>query len=149
MPGNESSDTTGTASPFFLYDECLAPEIGRVLAHVGFSVEVGEEGKLDETLIPEMGGKHQTWITKDDRSRIQYEDAILAAGISIVFLRGLSHGGRKRSSLARNTISLKQLLLMLVTKLDSIQAEIVSSRKPRFFILFMRGRRRRGGGLSR
>ena len=37
------------------------------------------------------------------------------------------------------TINLKQLLLMLVTKLDSIQAEIASTRKPRFFILFLRG----------
>lgn len=140
MPGNRNSGTTEPSSPFFLYDEGLAPEIGRVLAHVGFSLEVGEKGKLDEVLIPEMGEKRQTWITKDDRARVQHEDLILKAGISIVFMRGLSHHGRKRSSTVRNTINLKQQLLMLVIKLDSIQAEIASSRKPRFFILFMRGR---------
>ena len=77
------------------------------MAYVGFSIEMGEKGKLDEILIPEMGEKHQTWITKDDRARVQHENAILKAGISIVFLRGLSHEGRKRSSLARNTINLK------------------------------------------
>ena len=91
MPGNRNSGTTEPSSPFFLYDESLAPEIGRVLAHVGFSLEVGEKGKLDEVLIPEMGGKRQTWITKDDRARVQHEDLILKAGISIVFMRGLSH----------------------------------------------------------
>lgn len=113
-----------------------------MLAHVGFSLEVGEKGEKDEVLILEMGEKHQTWITKDDRSRVQHENLILEAGISIVFMRGLSHEGRKRSSLARNTINLKQQLQMLVTKLDPIRAEIDSTRKPRFFILFMRGRNR-------
>ena len=102
MPGNGNSDTTEPANSFFLYDEGLAPDIGRVLAHVGFSLEVGEKGKKDEDLIPEMGRKHQTWITKDDRARVEHEDLILEAGISIVFMRGLAHEGRKRSSLARN-----------------------------------------------
>ena len=98
--------------------------------------EVGEKGKLDEDLIPEMGRKHQTWITKDDRSKAQHEDAITKAGISIVFVRGLSHEGRKRSSLGRNTINLKQQLFLLVAKLEPLQNEISSSKKPRYFILY-------------
>jgi len=111
--------------------------IGKVLAHVGFSLEVGEKGTDDETLIAEMGAKHQTWITKDDRARAEHETDILAAGISIVFIRGLSHHGRRRSSLRRNTVSLKEVLLMLVSKLDAIQSEL-SPRRPHYFILFMR-----------
>ena len=116
-----------------------SPKIGEILAHVGFSIEVGQRGLSDEVLISEMGGKGQTWITKDDRARVEHEAAIREAGISIVFLRGLSHGGRRRSSLRRNTISLKETLLLLVSKLDAIQAEISSSRGPRYFILYLKG----------
>ena len=139
MPGNANLDLTGRASPFFYYDEGLSPRIGEILAHVGFSLEVGARGLSDEVLIPEMGRKGQTWITKDDRAKAQHEAAILDAGISIVFLRGLSHEGRRRSSLRRNTISLKDTLLLLVTKLDAIQAEISSSGRPRYFILYLKG----------
>ena len=139
MPGNASSDITGRANPFFYYDEGLPPKIGQFLAEVDFSLEVGAKGLPDETLIPEMGRKGQTWITKDDRARVEHEAAIREAGISIVFLRGLSHEGRKRSSLRRNTINLKQILLLLVTKLDAIQEEIASSNKPRYFILYLKG----------
>ena len=131
--------TTEQGSPFFYYDEALSPRIGEVLAHVGFSIEVGVKGLSDEVLIPEMGGKGQTWITKDDRAKAQHEASIQEAGISIVFLRGLSHEERRRSSLRRNTISLKETLLLLVTKLDAIQAEISSSRRPRYFILYLKG----------
>ena len=93
MPGNANSDTTEQASSFFYYDEGLSPRIGEVLAHVGFSLEVGERGLPDEVLISEMGRKGQAGITKDDRARAQHEAAIREAVISIVFLRGLSHGG--------------------------------------------------------
>ena len=139
MLGKEDSDITEQANKFFYYDEGLSPEIGRTLAHVGFSLEVGEKGRLDEDIIPEMGRKRQSWVTKDDRSRIQHESLILEAGISIVFLRGLSHDGRKRSSMRRNTINLKQQLLLLVTKLDVIQQEISLLRRPRYFILYLKG----------
>ena len=132
-------DTTEQASPFFYYDEGLSPRIGEILAHVGFSLEIGTRGLSDEALIPEIGRKGQTWITKDDRARVQHEVAIREAGISVVFLRGLSHGGRRRSSLVRNTISLKEALLLLVTKLDAIQTEVSSSSRPRYFILYLKG----------
>lgn len=141
MPGNENSDTTEQANEFFYYDEGLSPKIGEVLKHVGFSLELGKRGKLDEDIIPEMGLKHQTWITKDDRSRVEHEGIILEAGISIVFVRGLSHEGRKQSSLRKNTINLKQLLFLLVSKLDDIQAELSLSNKARYFILFLRSRK--------
>ena len=138
MLGKESSDTTGQASPFFYYDEGLSPKIGEVLAHVGFSVEVGSKGLSDEELIEEMGKKGQTWITKDDRARVEHEAAIREADISIVFLRGLSHGKGRRASLRRNVINLKETLLLLVTKLDAIQAEISSSNRARYFILYLK-----------
>ena len=131
--------TTEQTSSFFYYDEGLPPKIGEVLAHVEFSLEVGARGLPDEVLISEMGRKGQTWITKDDRARVEHEAAIREAGISIVFLRGLSHGRRRRSSLRRNVISLKEILLLLVTKLDAIQAEISSSNRPRYFVLYLKG----------
>ena len=141
MPGNENSDSTEQPNEFFYYDEGLSSKIGEVLKHVGFSLEIGGKGRPDEDIIPEMGLKHQTWITKDDRSRVEHEDIILEAGISIVFVRGLSHEGRKRSSLVKNTINLKQLLFLLVSKLDDIQAELSSSTKARYFILYLRSRK--------
>ena len=137
MPGNESSDTTERADPFFYYDEALSPKIGRFLAEIGFSIEVGEKGLLDEYIVPEMGRKRQVWITKDDRARVEHEAAILEAGISIVFVRGLSHGRGKRSSIGKNTIGLKDLLLLLVSKLDAIQSAVDGSRGPRYFLLYL------------
>ena len=139
MPGNASSDTTEQDSSLFYYDEGLSPRIGHFLAEIGYSLEVGAKGLLDEDIIPEMGKRGQTWITKDDRAKVQHEAAIIDAGISIVFLRGLSHGGGKKSSKSKNTIRLKELLLLLVTKLDAIQKEIASSNKPRYFILYLKG----------
>ena len=139
MSGNRSSGSTGRTSPFFCYDEGLSPKIGEVLAHVGFSLEVGSKGLADEALIEEMGRTGQTWITKDDRARVEHEAAIRDAGISIVFLRGLSHGRERRASFRRNVISLKETLLLLVTKLDAIQAELSGSSRARYFILYLRG----------
>ena len=141
MLGNEGSDTTAQASALFYYDEGLSRKIGEALQHVGFPLKLGESGKTDEEIISEAGLNHQTWITKDDRAKVEHETAILNAGISIVFVRGLSHVGRKRSSLQKNTISLKQLLYLLVSKLDDIEKEISQSNRARYFILFLRGRR--------
>ena len=124
MLGKDASDLTEPSTPAFCYDEGLPPEIGRVLAHVGYPVVMAEKGVLDEILIPWMGDRHYTWITKDDRSKTEHEGKILDAGISIVFVRGLSHLKGKRSSLQRNTISLKDILLMLVVKLDVIANEL-------------------------
>ena len=95
-------------------------------------------GVPDGSLISEMGSKGQTWITKDDRARVEHEAAIQDAGISIVFVRGQSHGRRRRDSLRRNVISLKETLLLLVNKLDAIEAEISSSNRARYFILFLK-----------
>ena len=142
MPGNASSDTTEQDSPLFYYDEGLSPRIGHFLAEIGYSLEVGAKGLLDEDIIPEMGKRGQTWITKDDRAKVQHEAAIIDAGISIVFLRGLSHGGGKKSPLSKNTISLKELSLMLQTKLEDIENEILSSNKPRYFILYLKSPRK-------
>jgi hypothetical protein len=135
--GKDASDLTGLSSPTFCYDEGLPPEIGKVLAHVGYPVVMARKGVPDEILIPWMGERHLTWITKDDRSKTQHEGIILEAGISIVFVRGLSHSKSKRSSLRRNTISLKDILLMLVVKLDTIVNELTDTSHPRFFILYM------------
>jgi len=137
LPGKDVSDLTEHSSPEFCYDEGLPPEIGRVLAHVGYPVVIAEKGVKDENLIPWMGEKHYAWITKDDRSKTEHEKRILDAGISIVFVRGLSHSRGKRASLRGNTISLKDVLFMLVVKLDAIVKELTDTRHPRYFILYM------------
>ena len=120
----------------YCYDESLPPAIGEALKAVGFPVVLAAKGTPDEELIPEMGRRNQTWITKDDRSKTQHEGLLSAANISVVWVRGLTHGkGKKRSSLSRNA-TLKDILRMLVNKLDRITDEIAKARGPRYFLLY-------------
>jgi hypothetical protein len=121
----------------YCYDATLSPEIGRTLRHVGYPIEFPEKDELDEVLVPRMGREGLTWITKDDRARTQHEDEILAARISIVWIRGLAHDKGKRSPLTRNNITLKQVLRMLVDKLDDITARIANANRPCYFVLYM------------
>ena len=95
-----------------------------------------DKGTPDEDLIPEMGRCNQTWITKDDRSKTEHEDLLWAANISVVWVRGLTHGkGKKRASLGQNAV-LKDILRMLVNKLDRITDQIAEARGPRYFLLY-------------
>ena len=97
---------------------------------------IADKGTSDEDLIPEMGRCNQTWITKDDRARTEHESLLSAANISVVWVRGLTHGkGKKRASLRHNA-TLKDILRMLVNKLDRITDQIAEARGPRYFLLY-------------
>lgn len=110
--------------------------IGEALKAVGFPVELVTRGTLDEDLIPEMGLLNQVWITKDDRAKTQHESLLTSANICVVWVRGLTHERRaRRASLQRNA-SMKDILRMLVNKLDQITDEIAKARGPRYFLLF-------------
>ena len=133
MPGNTNSRLREVS---YCYDESLPPAIGNALAAVGFPIVFADKGTLDEDLIPRMGRLNQTWITKDDRAKIQHENLLSDASISVVWVRGMAHGkGKKRQSLQRNP-SLKDILRMLVNKLDRITDEINKARGPRYFLLY-------------
>ena len=133
MPGNTNSQHRQVS---YCYDESLPPTIGEALKAVGFPIVLAAKGTRDEELIPEMGQFNQTWITKDDRSKTQHESLLSDAKISVVWVRGLTHGkGKRRASLRRNA-ALKDILRMLVNKLDRITDEIAKARGPRYFLLY-------------
>lgn len=122
----------------YCYDESLPPKIGRVLAHVGFPVVIATPGTKDEILIPEMGAMGQTWITKDSQSRTEHRNLIEVAGVSVVWVRGLSDGKRRTGSIERNA-SMKDILRMLVNQLDRITDILEKADTPRYFLLYLVG----------
>ena len=133
MPGKINSQRRQVS---YCYDESLPPIIGQALKAVGFPIVFADKGTPDEDLIPKMGRCNQTWITKDDRSKTEHEGLLSAANISVVWVRGLTHGkGKKRASLRRNA-PLKDILRMLVNKLDRITDQIAEARGPRYFLLY-------------
>lgn len=133
MPGNTGSQPRNVS---YCYDESLPPVIGETLKAVGFSIELPPKGVKDEVLIPEMGRRNQVWITKDDRAKTQHERLLAASNISVVWVRGLTHEKRRRRSSLQRNASLKDILRMLVTKLDGIAEEIGNARGPRYFLLY-------------
>ena len=133
MLGNTNSQPRDVS---YCYDESLPPAIGEALKAVGFPVVVAPKGTQDEDLIPAMGQRNQTWITKDDRSKTQHEGLLSAANISVVWVRGLTHERRKRGASLQRNASLKDILRMLVNKLDQITAEIAKASGPRYFLLY-------------
>ena len=132
MPGKINSQRRQVS---YCYDESLPPIIGQALQAVGFPIVLADKGTLDEDLIPEMGRCNQTWITKDDRSRIEHESLLSTANISVVWVRGLTGKGKKGAS-SRHNAALKDILRMLVNKLDRITDQIAEARGPRYFLLF-------------
>ena len=133
MPGKTSSHPSHVS---YCYDESLPPIIGKTLKAVGFPVVLAPKGTQDEDLIPEMGRRNQVWITKDDRSKIRHEGLLTAANISVIWVRGLTHEKRKRRASIQRNASLKDILRMLVNKLDDISVEIAKARGPRYFLLY-------------
>ena len=133
MPGKIDSQPRHVS---YCYDESLPPIIGKTLKAVGFPFVLAAKGTLDEDLIPEMGRRNQVWITKDDRSKTQHEGLLTTANISVVWVRGLTHEKRKRRGSIQRNVSLKDILRMLVNKLDQITGEIANARGPRYFLLY-------------
>ena len=133
MPGNIDSQPSHVS---YCYDESLPPVIGKTLKAVGFPIVLADKGTRDEDLIPEMGRLNQAWITKDDRSKTEHESLLATANISVVWVRGLTHEKRNRRASIQRNASLKDILRMLVNKLDQISDEITHARGPRYFLLY-------------
>ena len=136
MRGKRDSGPSQPSGVVYCYDESLPPQIGEVLAHVGYPVVFASPSTKDELLIPEMGAKGQTWITKDNRSRTEHGELIEGARVSVVWIRGLSDSKRRRGSIQR-TASMKDILRMLVNQLDRITDILENADTPRYFLLYM------------
>ena len=137
MPGKKNSKISRPSDITYYYDECLPDTIGQVLSHVGFPIKLPVKGLQDEDLIPLMGKNKWTWITKDDRAKTEHESLIRDAQISVIWIRGLSHEKRKKRGSMQRNASLKDVLRMLVNKLDNASEIIANSRgRPRYFLLY-------------
>lgn len=138
MPGKTPSQPKEV---IFCYDEGLPPRIGEVLSDVGYPIVFPIKRTKDEDLIPHMGQKGLTWITKDDRSKTEHEELLREANISVIWIRGLSHERKNRPAPISKHPSMKDILSMLVNKLDEITATIAAANGPRYFLLYMRSRK--------
>ena len=125
----------------YCYDEGLPPSIGEVLSAVGYPIVFPIKHTLDEDLIPYMGEYNLTWITKDDRSKTEHEALLEKAKISVIWIRGLSHERKNRPATIAKHPSMKDILRMLVLKLDEITNVIATSNGPRYFLLYMSSRK--------
>ncbi len=137
MPGKRSSKGSRLRNVSYCYDESLSPRIGELLAAVDYPIVQFRKGVKDEELIPAMGKCGHTWITKDNRSKTQHEALLREARISVVWVRGLTHERRKRKGSIQRTVRMKDVLKMLVNKLDELTEILEKSRSPRHFILYM------------
>ena len=141
MPGKKPSQPKEV---IFCYDEGLPPSIGEVLSDVGYAIVFPIKHTKDEDLIPYMGQRGLTWITKDDRSKSEHEALLTNANISVIWIRGLSHERKNRPGPISKHPSMENILLMLATKLDEITGIIAAANGPRYFLLYMRARKNRG-----
>ena len=140
MPGKTPSQPKQV---IFCYDEGLPPSIGEVLSDVGYPVVFPIKHTQDEDLIPHMGERQLTWITKDDRSKTEHEELLQQANISVIWIRGLSHERKNRPAPISKHPSMKDILRMLVLKLDEITNTISAANGPRYFLLYMSTRKSR------
>ena len=60
----------------------------------------------------------------------------------MVWVRGLSDGNRRRGSIERNA-SMKDILRMLVNQLDRITDILTQADRPRYFLLYVVGAKRK------
>jgi hypothetical protein len=126
----------------FYLDECLPYTIALYLKAVGYPITCWyeefhqQQGLKDPYLIPYLGAKGYTWITKDDEAKKEHINEIRTAGISVVWVRGLER--QKGTAPSRNLITGKDLHRMLTDKLDSIAKEITNSRTALYFLLHMK-----------
>ncbi len=132
MPGKRRSPTPPSGVTFFL-DEGLPAQVGAALALVGHPVETADDHRnrsaKDEDLIPWMAQRGFVWVTKDDAARAAHAEALRRHRISVVWVRGFDR--------RKNTISAKELHLMLTVKLAEIESEIAAARGPRYYLLWL------------
>lgn len=125
----------------FFLDECLPYQIAYILKQVSHPITSWHEefnqqqGLKDPYLIPYLGAKSYTWITKDDTAKKEHEPEIRVAQISVIWVTGLERPTNKPK---RNFITVKDLHRMLTDKLDDIEKIIANSNKPQYFSLSMR-----------
>jgi hypothetical protein len=125
----------------FYLDESLPYQIAIMLNQVGHPITCwyeefkGQQGLKDPYLIPYLGGKAYTWITKDDSAKREHEPEIRAAQISVIWVCGLERPTNKPK---QNFVTIKDLHRMLTDKLDDLERMIAGSNKPQYFTLAMR-----------
>lgn len=94
----------------------------------------GYEGKPDPELLQALGERRMAWITKDDAARSTHATEIGLSSISVVWIRGAQ---RKSGTTQRNVINTKQLLHILVARIDDIAKTVAEAHGPRYFLLSM------------
>lgn len=111
-----------------------------MLKQVGYSITCWHEefqqqqGIKDPFIIPHLGVKHYTWITKDDEAKKEHENEIRVANISVIWVRGVE---REKGKPKKNDIKIKDLHRMLTDKLDIAKSEIEASKSPIHYLLWM------------
>ena len=128
------------SDPTLLLDECLSYRIAEMLFEVGCSFTSVRkeqlEGVQDEELVQWMGKRGMVWVTNDHSARVKHERAIVNERISVVWVRGIQHG---KSKTARNILSNKVLLHLLVAKVDDIAQAVIDAEQPLYFLLQLYG----------
>ncbi|MFC1946577.1 hypothetical protein ACFLXY_01510 [Chloroflexota bacterium] len=129
---------TSSKQAYFFLDECLPYKIGDFLHGLGYPIVSwffefnGQQGIKDIPLIHYLGGKGYSWITKDDAAKYEHEPEIRAAGISVVWIRGLE---REKGKPKKNKVSAKDVHRMLTDKIESVAYEIEHSKTALYFLL--------------
>jgi predicted nuclease of predicted toxin-antitoxin system len=125
----------------FFLDESLPYQLAYFLKTVDYPITSwheefqGQQGKKDPWLIPYLGAKKYVWITKDDEAKKEHESEIRAAGISVVWVRGLGRPGAKPK---KNVIRVRDVLRMLTDKLYVIEQRIANAKGPLYFMLYVK-----------
>ncbi|MCJ7655771.1 MAG: hypothetical protein MUO97_10845 [Dehalococcoidia bacterium] len=115
-------------------------QVALILKQVGYPITCWyeefqqQQGLKDPYIIPYLGGKFYTWITKDDVAKREHEREIRTAQISVIWLSGLERPANKPK---QNYITVKDLHRMLTEKLDDIGLMVANSNKPQYFTLRM------------
>jgi hypothetical protein len=141
LTGRDNSKHQQHKQVTFFLDECLPYGVAEALKTVGYPITSwreefrAQQGALDPWLIPYLGGKQYTWVTKDDKAKKEHEPEIRAAGISVVWIRGLDRPSGKPK---KNKITVKDLHRMLTDKLDFIEEQITGARGPLYCLLYMK-----------
>jgi len=125
----------------FFLDESLPYQFAYWLKRIGYPITSWDEefehqqGVKDTPLIQLLGAKGYTWITKDDEAKKEHENDIRAAGISVVWVRGLE---REKGKPKKNKISNKEVHRMLTDRLYIIEQEIARSKSAQYYLLYVK-----------
>ncbi|MBF8265223.1 MAG: PIN like domain [Dehalococcoidia bacterium] len=139
LGGSDGSKKQQPKKVTFFLDECLPSWIAEFLSKVGYPITSwyeefkGQQGFEDPWLISYLGAKGYTWITKDEKAKVEHEPNIRAAQISVIWIRGLE---RSKGQIPKH-FTTKDLHRMLTDKLDGLVEEIRSAKRPLYFILYM------------